>query len=84
VGGLIVEEIERRGMVDEVFLVNDKDAIGMAHRLCREEGLFCGMSSGANVHVALDIAQKLGGSKNIVTILPDNRYRYFAEEHFTT
>ena len=84
VGGLIVEEIERRGLVDDVFLVNDEDAIGMAHRLCGEEGLFCGMSSGANVHIALEIARKLGGSENIVTILPDNRYRYFAVEHFTT
>ena len=84
VGGLIVEEMEKRGIVDEVFLVKDKDAIEMAHRLCEEEGLFCGMSSGANVHVALQVAQKCGSGKNIVTILPDNRYRYFAVEHFTT
>ena len=84
VGGLIVEEMEKRGIVDEIFLINDKDAIEMAHRLCEEEGLFCGMSSGANVHVALQVAQKFGNSQNIVTILPDNRYRYFAVEHFTT
>jgi len=56
----------------------------MANRLCREEGLFCGMSGGANVFVALQIAQKLGPGQNIVTILPDNRYRYFASENFTT
>jgi cysteine synthase len=84
VGGLIVEELEKKGVVDEVFLVADKDAIEMAHRLCEEEGLFCGMSSGANVHVALQVAQDYGGDQNIVTILPDNRYRYFAAEHFTT
>ncbi len=84
VGGLIVEEMEKRGIVDEIFLINDKDAIEMAHRLCEEEGLFCGMSSGANVHVALQVAQKIGAGQNIVTILPDNRYRYFAVEHFTT
>ena len=84
VGGLIVEEMEKRGIVDEIFLINDKDAIEMAHRLCEEEGLFCGMSSGANVHVALQVAQKIGNGQNIVTILPDNRYRYFAVEHFTT
>ncbi len=84
VEGLIITEIEKRDIVDEVFLVKDKDAIEMTHRLCMEEGLFCGMSSGANVHVALQIAQKYGSGKNIVTILPDNRDRYFAAEHFTT
>lgn len=84
VGGLIVEEMEKSGIVDDVFLVTDKDAIGMAHRLCEEEGLFCGASSGANVHVALQVAKEYGSGKNIVTILPDNRYRYFATEHFTT
>lgn len=84
VEGLIINEVEKRGIVDEIFLVKDKDAVEMAHRLCEEEGLFCGISSGANVHVALQIAPKFGSGKNIVTILPDNRYRYFAAEHFTT
>ncbi|MBA7663789.1 Cysteine synthase [subsurface metagenome] len=84
VGGLIVEEMEKSGIVDDVFLVTDKDAIGMAHRLCEEEGLFCGASSGANVHVALQVAKEYGSGKNIVTMLPDNRDRYLAIEHFTT
>jgi cysteine synthase len=56
----------------------------MSHRLCKEEGLFCGMSSGANVHVAMEIAKNLGTKKNIVTILADSRDRYFFTEHFTT
>ena len=84
VGELIVEELEKSGIVDEVFLVEDDVAIKMAHRLCEEEGLFCGISSGANVHVALQIAKEYGSDNNIVTILPDSRYRYFAVEHFTT
>ena len=84
VGGLIVEEMGKSGIVDDVFLVTDEDAIGMAHRLCEEEGLFCGMSSGANVHVALQVAKEYGSGKNIVTMLPDNRDRYLATEHFTT
>ena len=84
VEGLIISEIEKKGIVDEVVFVKDNDAIEMAHRLCEEEGLFCGMSSGANVHVALQVAQKCGSGKNIVTILPDSRDRYFATEHFTT
>jgi Cysteine synthase len=82
--GWIILEIERRNMVDEAFLVKDKDAINMAHRLCKEEGLFVGMSSGANVHVALKVAKKLGKGKTVVTILPDRRDRYLTVEHFTT
>ena len=81
---MIVEEMRRKGVVDEVFLVNDQDARKMAHRLCEEEGLFCGMSSGANVHVALQVAKDLEKGKTIVTVLADNRYRYLAVEHFTT
>ncbi len=84
VEGLIISEIEKKGIVDEVVFVKDNDAIEMAHRLCEEEGLFCGMSSGANVHLALQIAQEYGAGKNIVTVLPDNRFRYFAAEHFIT
>ncbi len=84
VEGLIISEIEKKGIVDEVVFVKDNDAIEMAHRLCEEEGLFCGMSSGANVHLALQIAQEYGNGKNIVTVLPDNRFLYFAAEHFIT
>jgi len=84
VEGLIISEIEKKGIVDEVVFVKDNDAIEMAHRLCEEEGLFCGMSSGANVHLALQIAQEYENGKNIVTVLPDNRFRYFAAEHFIT
>jgi cysteine synthase A len=82
--GWIVSEIEKRNIIEEIYLVKDKDAINMAHRLCKEEGLFCGMSSGANVVVALEVAKRLGNNKNIVAILPDSRDRYFFAEHFTT
>jgi len=84
VEGLIISEIEKRGIVDEVVFVKDEDAVEMAHRLCEEEGLFCGMSSGANVHLALQIAREYVNGANIVTVLPDNRFRYFASEHFIT
>jgi len=82
--GWIVTEIEKRNMVEQFYLIEDKEAIGMAHRLCKEEGLFCGMSSGANVFAALEVAKGLGKNKNIVAILPDSRDRYFVTEHFTT
>ena len=70
---------------DEVWTVKDEDARLMMNRLCREEGLFCGMSSGANVCAALKVAKNLGKGANVVTVLVDRRERYFPEhplEHY--
>jgi len=71
-------------LADEVIAVGEKDAVGMCHRLAEEEGLFCGVSSGANVLAALQVAQGLGPDKQVVTILPDSRDRYTFVERFTT
>jgi cysteine synthase A len=84
IAGWIITQLEERKILAEAYLVDDPDAVGMANRLAREEGLFCGMSGGANVHIALKVARGLGRGKTVVTILPDNRYRYFGNEHFTT
>jgi cysteine synthase len=70
-------------LIDEVVKVKDQDAIDMAHRLWKEEGLFSGISSGANVFVATNAAKKLRQG-NVVTILPDSGARYLTEEHFIT
>ncbi|RJR46824.1 MAG: cysteine synthase family protein [Desulfobacteraceae bacterium] len=82
--GWIISEIKKMNIVEKVYLVQDTDAVEMSHRLCKEEGLFCGMSSGANVHVAREVAKTMRRGQRVVTVLPDSRYRYFAEEHFTT
>jgi len=63
-------------VVDEFYQVNDKESFSMARRLVREEGLFCGGSSGSNVHIAVELAKKLGAGKTIVTILCDSATRY--------
>ncbi|MBL8999700.1 MAG: pyridoxal-phosphate dependent enzyme [Phycisphaerae bacterium] len=63
-------------VVDEFFQVNDRESFHMARRLVREEGLFCGGSSGSNVHIAVELAKKLGAGKTIVTVLPDSATRY--------
>ncbi|MBX3382966.1 MAG: pyridoxal-phosphate dependent enzyme [Phycisphaeraceae bacterium] len=63
-------------VVDEFRQVNDKESFLMARRLVREEGLFCGGSSGSNVHVALQIARELGPGKRVVTVLCDSATRY--------
>jgi cysteine synthase len=81
----LVDLMLAMGLPDEVLTVNDADARLMMNRLCREEGFFCGMSSGANVHAALKIAKRLGNGANVVTVLVDRRERYFPEhprEHY--
>lgn len=66
-------------VVDEFYQVNDKESFTMARRLVREEGLFCGGSSGSNVHIAVQLAKKLGKGKTIVTTLPDSGTRYITK-----
>jgi cysteine synthase A len=82
-GGIISDMLERN-LVDDVVKLSDEDAVNMTHRLWREEGLFAGVSSGANVLVALREAKKLGKGKTVVTILPDSGDRYLTSEHLIT
>ena len=81
----LIEDVLERKMLDHEIVVKNADAKNMADRLCREEGLFCGMSSGANVVAAIELAKKMGNGSRIVTVLVDRRDRYFAEypnEHY--
>lgn len=66
--------------VDEIQTVTTDEAMAMARRLAREEGLFAGASSGANVVAALRIAQRLGPSATVVTILCDSGLRYLSTD----
>lgn len=82
--GGIIEEMMLSGIVDRVEKVSNEDAIAMSDRLVREEGLFCGISSGANVFLARKIARGLGPGKRVATVLPDHRDRYLSEKKYTT
>jgi cysteine synthase A len=71
------------GVVDEIRQVKDRDAYEMKTRLAREEGLLVGISAGANVRVAVQLAKELGAGKNVVTVLCDTGERYFSlDEYF--
>jgi len=75
----IIEEMIEQGYPDEFFEVSSEEARNMANRLCREEGIYCGMSSGANVCVALRIAGRMKETENVVTVIVDRRDRYLGE-----
>jgi len=84
VTGGIIEEMMESGLIDEVVAVENDDAASMHERLIMEEGIFCGVSSGANVHLALKVAEELGPGKRVATILHDSGDRYFTVKKYTT
>jgi len=82
IGPGFIPSLMNMDLVDEVIRVKSSDASDMTRRLIREEGLMVGISSGANVFAALEVAQKLGKGKTIVTILPDRGERYLSMNLF--
>ena len=82
IGDGIIPDILNRSIYDDIYVVNDKEALETSKRLAREEGLMCGISSGSNVAAALKLAKKLGPGKTVVTILPDTAERYFSTSLF--
>lgn len=77
-----IPELLDTGVYDKVVLVSDEKAIEMTHRLRKEEGLFCGISSGANVAASLEVAREMRRGMTIVTVLPDSGDRYFSVEKY--
>jgi len=75
----LIEDLLEKQVMDHEMTVNHEEAKHMADRLSREEGLFCGMSSGANVHAALQLARNLPKGSRVATVLVDRRDRYLTE-----
>ncbi|HSE27694.1 MAG TPA: cysteine synthase family protein [Gemmatimonadales bacterium] len=69
-------------LVDEILPVGTAEAKAMARRLAREEGLFAGTSSGANVVAALRIAERLGPGATVVTLMADSGLKYLNTDVF--
>ena len=78
-GATIKPKIFDESIADARIEVRTEDAYKTAHRLAAEEGLFVGISSGANVHAALELAKTIPRGSRIATILCDNGYRYLSE-----
>ncbi len=69
-------------LADRVIKVGDEDSIITSQRLAREEGILTGISGGANVFASLEIAESLQAGQVVLTIIPDNAFRYFSTELF--
>lgn len=78
IGAGFVPEILDTTIYSEVIQVSNTDAIATARHLARENGIFTGISAGANVFAASQIARRLGPGKNVVTILCDTGERYLS------
>jgi cysteine synthase A len=78
IGASFVPSVLNVEVLDEIINVRDEDAYAMTARLTREEGLLVGVSSGANVFAAIQVARRLGPGKVVVTVLPDTGERYLS------
>ena len=78
IGEGFVPELVDTDYFDDIQIVTTAEAAEMAQRLAREEGLFVGVSSGANVVAALREAERFGPDAVVVTILPDRGERYLS------
>jgi cysteine synthase A len=67
-------------LVDEVIPIGTEEAKAMARRLAKEESLFAGTSSGANVLAAIQVARKLGRGKTVVTLMADSGLKYLGTD----
>ena len=67
--------------IDQIVRISTADAVAAAERLAREEGLLVGISSGANVLAATQVARELGPGNTMVTVLPDRGERYLSLAH---
>jgi cysteine synthase A len=82
IGAGFIPDILNRDIIDEIIAVSDRESYEAAKLLAREEGIFCGSSSGAALTAALNIARRLGNGKRVVTVFPDTGERYFSTTQY--
>ena len=82
IGAGFIPEVLDRSVIDDVLTVANEEALQTARRLAKEEGVFCGISAGANVAAAVRVARDLGPGKNVVTIICDTGERYLSTSLF--
>ncbi|ERI92625.1 cysteine synthase A [Clostridiales bacterium oral taxon 876 str. F0540] len=78
IGAGFIPEIYNKEFVDKVFTASEEEAFEAARLVAKEEGILIGISSGANVAIAIKLAKELGEGKKIVTIAPDGGEKYLS------
>lgn len=78
IGANFVPEILNQDIYDEIIHIENDQAFETARRVAKEEGILSGISSGAAVTAALEVAKKLGKGKRVVAIIPSNGERYLS------
>lgn len=82
IGANFIPKILDQNIIDEIILIDEEEAYLQTRNLGRQEGILCGISSGANVAAAIMLAKRLGKDKRIVTVLPDTGERYLSTDLF--
>ncbi len=84
IGPGFVPEVLDRSVIDEILTVDDEDALETARRLAKSEGVLAGISAGAAVHAALEVAGREGmAGKRVVVVVPDSGERYMSLPFFS-
>ena len=82
IGPSFLPAIYDPSVVDRLFDVTYEQAVHVARRLAKEEGIFVGISSGAVAHAAIELAREVGSGKRVVAVLPDTGERYLSTPLF--
>ena len=82
IGAGFVPDVLNRDIIDEIVLVTDEKAYEIAGKIIRNEGILCGISSGANFFAAEKVARRLGKGKKVVVVFPDTGERYLSTKLF--
>lgn len=84
IGAGFVPEVLNTGIYDEIITVSDEDALTAGRSIAREEGVLVGISSGAALHAAAELAKRPENrGKTIVALLPDSGDRYLSTPLFS-
>jgi cysteine synthase A len=82
IGSSFIPQNFDRTVCDEIVMVSDPEAFDTVKKLAALEGVLAGSSSGANVFAALQVAQRLGTGKRVITLIPDSAERYLSKKIF--
>jgi cysteine synthase A len=78
IGAGFVPDVLNKELIDKIYMISDEDAYETSREICKKEGIFAGISSGAACFAALKVAKELGEGKSVVTLFPDSGERYLS------